>query len=95
MLDLSVTSMISRRVSSRPPLKPEFLPRPYGWEVFNRESDPNNPYNLIDAAPLPRAEGDRATGRPRPPTVSICRRPSLLKILCRNAATTLGEPAYI
>lgn len=31
-----------------PPLNPEFLPRPYGWDVFNRESDPNNPYNLVD-----------------------------------------------
>lgn len=31
-----------------PPVKPEFLPRPYGWEVFNRETDPNNPYNLVD-----------------------------------------------
>lgn len=33
-----------------PPLKPEFLPRPYSWEVFNQRNDPNNPYNLIDAA---------------------------------------------
>jgi hypothetical protein len=31
-----------------PPVKPEFLPRPYGWEVFNRETDPNNPYNLVE-----------------------------------------------
>lgn len=33
-----------------PPLKPELLPRPYAWEVFNQQQDPNNPYNLIDAA---------------------------------------------
>jgi hypothetical protein len=31
-----------------PPLQPELLPRPYGWERFNRRADPNNPYNLID-----------------------------------------------
>lgn len=31
-----------------PPLKPELLPRPYGWEVFHRRNDPNNPYNLVD-----------------------------------------------
>ncbi len=33
-----------------PPLKPEFLPRPYAWEVFNQQQNPNNPYNLVDAA---------------------------------------------
>jgi hypothetical protein len=30
-----------------PPIQPELLPRPYGWERFNRLADPNNPYNLI------------------------------------------------
>lgn len=38
-----------------PPLKPEMLPRPYGWEVFDRRNDPNNPYNMVDAAPHPGA----------------------------------------
>lgn len=45
-----------------PPLRPEFLPRPYGWDVFQRESNPNNPYNQVitrgaapDAAPAPQA----------------------------------------
>jgi hypothetical protein len=33
--------------SDVPPMKPEYLPRPYGWEVFHRKNDPNNPYNLI------------------------------------------------
>jgi len=33
-----------------PPLKPQLLPRPFAWEVFNQQQDPNNPYNLIDAA---------------------------------------------
>jgi hypothetical protein len=36
-----------------PPIRPEYLPQPYGWEVFNRESDPNNPYNLIQSEPAP------------------------------------------
>jgi hypothetical protein len=31
-----------------PPIKPEYLPRPYGWQRFHREQDPNNPYNLVD-----------------------------------------------
>jgi hypothetical protein len=32
-----------------PPLQPELLPRPYGWERFNRLADPNNPYNLVES----------------------------------------------
>jgi len=36
--------------SELPPIKPELLPRPYAWEVFNQQQNPNNPYNLIDAA---------------------------------------------
>ncbi len=54
--------------SDMPPLKPEFLPRPYGWEVFNRRSDPNNPYNLIQSAPIddPVALGERQPGGAEP-----------------------------
>ena len=33
--------------SDVPPLKPEYLPRRFGWEKFNRKHDPNNPYNLV------------------------------------------------
>ncbi len=33
-----------------PPLRAQFLPRPYAWEVHQRRNDPNTPYNLIDAA---------------------------------------------
>ena len=50
-----------------PPINPEYLPRPYGWERFNRETDPNNPYNLVDSvrdergAPAPKSDkGDEA-----------------------------------
>jgi len=38
--------------SDVPPMKPEYLPRPYGWEVFYRKNDPNNPYNLIERSPV-------------------------------------------
>ncbi|MBW2541435.1 MAG: hypothetical protein JRF15_05020 [Deltaproteobacteria bacterium] len=38
--------------SDVPPMKPEYLPRPYGWEVFYRKNDPNNPYNLIQGQPI-------------------------------------------
>ncbi len=41
-----------------PPLKPEQLPRPYAWEVFNQQQNPNNPYNLIDAARQVRESRD-------------------------------------
>jgi hypothetical protein len=48
-----------------PPIKPEFLPRPYNWEVFNQRNDPNNPYNLIDAA---REQGGLEGANAPPPT---------------------------
>jgi hypothetical protein len=48
-----------------PPLRPELLPRPYTWEVYTEGADPNNPYNLIDAAREVRALRNGAT--PPPP----------------------------
>ncbi|MEN8182831.1 MAG: hypothetical protein ABFS46_09890 [Myxococcota bacterium] len=33
-----------------PPVRPELLPNPYTWQVYNEGANPNNPYNLIDAA---------------------------------------------
>lgn len=47
-----------------PPLNPEFLPRPYGWDVFSRRSDPNNPYNLVDSL---RAAPPAPSRQPTPP----------------------------
>ena len=40
---------------SIPPLRPELLPRPYPWMVDQEARNPNNPYNLIDAAEAVRA----------------------------------------
>ena len=51
--------------SEVPPLRPELLPRPYTWEVYTQGADPNNPYNLIDAAREVRAL--RNGGAPSPP----------------------------
>jgi len=46
-----------------PPLNPELLPRPYGWSQFQQRQNPNNPYNVVDAAPsVQRLEGPRADG---------------------------------
>jgi hypothetical protein len=48
-----------------PPMKPAYLPRPYGWEVFHRRSDPNNPYNLIqEIAPLTVESAQPQSGNP-------------------------------
>ncbi len=50
-----------------PPLNPEFLPRPYGWERFNQETDPNNPYNIVDSLRSgPGAEGATPATPPAP-----------------------------
>jgi len=38
-----------------PPLRPQLLPRPYTWYVDQEARNPNNPYNLIDAAEKIRA----------------------------------------
>jgi hypothetical protein len=51
--------------SEVPPLRPELLPRPYTWEVYTEGADPNNPYNLIDAAREVRALRNGAA--PPPP----------------------------
>ena len=42
----------ARRVEPEqmPPIKPQYLPRPYAWQVFQARQDPNNPYNLVGEA---------------------------------------------
>jgi hypothetical protein len=49
-----------------PPIRPDYLPRPYTWQVYNESANPNNPYNLIDSARQVRA---LQNGGP-PPAVS-------------------------
>jgi hypothetical protein len=68
----------ARRVEPErvPPIKPQYLPRPYAWEVFQSRQDPNNPYNLVgseNAAPAatpappapPEAPPPEAAGSPQ------------------------------
>ncbi|UCE85399.1 MAG: hypothetical protein JSU66_13805 [Deltaproteobacteria bacterium] len=38
-----------------PPLRPDYLPKPYTWQVYGESVDPNNPYNMIDSARKVRA----------------------------------------
>lgn len=52
-----------------PPLRPQFLPRPYGWQVFQQQQDPNNPYNLVDSARKVRGEETEPEVEPAPRTL--------------------------
>ena len=47
-----------------PPIRPQYLPRPYGWELLNRRQDPNNPYNLIQPEPAPEPAPKPSASRP-------------------------------
>lgn len=42
----------SKRVDPHqmPPMRPDYLPRPYTWHVYDEAQNPNNPYNAIDSA---------------------------------------------
>ena len=59
----------ARRVEPHevPPIKPEFLPRPYAWEVFHERQNPNNPYNLVDQAREVRGQRESAELPPESP----------------------------
>lgn len=35
--------------SDVPPLRPDYLPQPHTWRVYQELENPNNPYNLIDS----------------------------------------------
>jgi hypothetical protein len=56
----------ARRVepSQVPPLRPENLPRPYLWQVYQEKQNENNPYNLLERAE--RVRGGLAQGAPPP-----------------------------
>ncbi len=59
-----------------PPLRAQFLPRPYAWEAHRRRNDPNNPYNLIDAARQARTLQGGGSPEPRPSTARAVARTS-------------------
>ena len=53
--------------NAMPPIRPTHLPRPYQWEVFQAEQDPNNPYNLVgETAPEGVAPERGAIAEPAP-----------------------------
>src|SRR5215470_14235915 len=49
-----------------PPIRPNYLPKPYPWKVWNERNDPNNPYNAIDAARQVRGLQAGQTPQPTP-----------------------------
>jgi hypothetical protein len=55
-----------------PPIRPQYMPSPYTWQVYNEIQDPNNPYNLIDSARDIRAlqRNGAGSGRPAPEDLS-------------------------
>src|SRR5262245_19205804 len=54
-----------------PPLRPQYLPNPYTWQVYNELQDPNNPYNLIDSVRDIRAMQKRGGGTGETPTENL------------------------
>ena len=52
-----------------PPVRPELLPNPYTWQVYNEGASPRNPYNLIDEARKVRALSQKG-GAPTQPQAS-------------------------
>jgi hypothetical protein len=50
--------------SQVPPLRPENLPRPYLWQVYQEKQNENNPYNLLERAE--RVRGGLAQGAAPP-----------------------------
>lgn len=51
-----------------PPLRPQFLPRPYMWQIDREARNPDNPYNLVERVRRLRelrAYGTEAAGPPR------------------------------
>ena len=82
--------------SDLPPLQPELLPRPYGWERFNRLADPNNPYNLVDPgraeAAAPPATDPRALETPAPATAPAVSAPPPTSQVAATAPPTPAAP---
>jgi hypothetical protein len=69
--EVDIPCAAAKRVApdEMPPIKPEYLPRPYAWEVYQEQQDPNNPYNLVDKARAVRAGQVEPDDSPAPPDV--------------------------
>jgi hypothetical protein len=84
-----------------PPLRPDYLPRPYQWEVFHAQQDPNNPYNLVDRARAVREagappqqeapQGGEAGAPPPPPQVASAPPPEPVAPAPRRLEVALSD----
>jgi hypothetical protein len=75
-----------------PPLNPEFLPRPYGWERFNQETDPNNPYNIVDSLRSGVAPEGAAPTTPPTPEQAVQSAPPGTSAVAPPVAPTMLPP---
>jgi hypothetical protein len=75
-----------------PPLNPEFLPRPYGWERFNQETDPNNPYNIVDSLRSGMAPEGAAPTTPPAPEQAVRSAPPGTSAVAPPVAPTVLPP---
>ena len=83
----------ARRVEpeNMPPIKPQYLPRPYAWQLFQNRQDPNNPYNLVgEAAALATESAPSST----PATSSAPPTPQGMPPTPQGAALAAAPPAH-
>ena len=91
----------ARRVEPEdmPPIKPQYLPRPYAWQVFQARQDPNNPYNLVgpdagaDAAALAGPVPPQATSPAGPAQTPSATQVAAAQPRAPSAAPTPPRPA--
>jgi hypothetical protein len=81
-----------------PPLRPHLLPRPYTWYVDQETRNPNNPYNLVEAAEKiraarlgPKPGTEAAQSAPEPPPAHNATAPKLTT----NYAPPAPAPAVL
>ncbi|HKJ23629.1 MAG TPA: hypothetical protein VKB65_02325 [Myxococcota bacterium] len=78
-----------------PPVRPQYLPRPYAWQVYREGANPNNPYNLIDAARRVREMRLGMTGAgnaPGVPTTEVTPRGAFGAGTAQPAMPGVGTP---
>jgi hypothetical protein len=79
--------------SHMPPLRPELLPRPYLWQIEHEARDPNNPYNLLEAAEKIRAQ--HGSGAPEAPDSSAPLAATLQQAPVAAGPTEANQPLLL
>jgi len=78
-----------------PPLRPYLLPRPYTWYVDQEARNPNNPYNLVEAAEKIRAArlGTKPAGETESAAQALPAQAPAVNAAVRPLPTTPQPPA--